>query len=178
MLSFLKQSNPVEVVVVTVVVEVVVVAAAAAAAVVVVVVVVEVVLAVVVVVVVVVIAALQKKVNRLTYHVCPRIRYVSEKLCIFGSLSGTQTSNMLHIATESSAATLNETVTYNHTTVGENPVYHRSWCSLVAPIDDQGDKTHTLQAYIYPGVDGGEDLVEPITVMAETNVDVIGKSSY
>ena len=62
---------------------------------------------------------------------------------------------------------ISATPSYYHTPTGESPVYYRSQCSLNIPVEDVGIFTHSLQAYIYPDVTGGEALVDAIAVFSK-----------
>lgn len=56
-------------------------------------------------------------------------------------------------------------ITYKHTTTGESPVYYTSECTLsVQSVRVPGEGTHSLLGYIYPGVDGGEKLLDPVYI--------------
>ncbi|GFR72735.1 hypothetical protein ElyMa_002120500 [Elysia marginata] len=67
---------------------------------------------------------------------------------------------------------LNGHVSYNHTETGETPVYYRSQCSVSVPVRELRDRTHSLQAYIYPGVEGGEYLVKAIHLVTIEKTEV------
>ena len=57
---------------------------------------------------------------------------------------------------------INQSPDYNHPQTGGSPVYYSSRCSVSVSVSELGEGTHSFQGKIYPGVKGGQNLVNAI----------------
>ena len=57
---------------------------------------------------------------------------------------------------------INQSPDYNHPQTGGSPVYYSSRCSVSVSVSELGEGTHSFMGKIYPGVRGGQNLVNAI----------------